>query len=83
MRNEKVSTETKYFKCHDSSVTHLSTHGMKIIALKKEVFENWRYDAKNGDQTQSVIHHFFRKTSTIMFLTKMHEFAKNKYFVKI
>ena len=67
------STETNYIKLYDirPNVTHLSIQGINIIALKEAVFENGRYDAENGGQCQRVIHHFFRKTKQIKFLTKI------------
>ena len=40
---------------------HLSVQGINIKVLKKEVFKNWRYNAVNGDQSQRVIHHFFKE----------------------
>src|SRR6476619_4664129 len=49
-RNEKVSAETKYLKFHDSFATHLSVHGINIIALKQKVFKKFRYYAENSDQ---------------------------------
>jgi len=78
--NEKVNTETKYFKFHENSVTHLSVQGINIIALKKAVFENCQYDAENGEQSQRVIHNFFRKTSQISSLKKCINMQKLKKF---
>ena len=50
---DPVSTGTNYVKFHDtdSTVMHLSIQGINIIALKKAVFENGRYDAETGEKS--------------------------------
>ena len=70
-RGVNISKETNYVKFHDSTVRHLSVQGINIIVLKKAGSENWRYDTENGNQSQRVIHHFFRKTKQIKFIKKI------------
>ena len=45
---DPVITGTNDVKFHDSTVLHLSIQGIYILALKKAVFENGRYEAENG-----------------------------------
>src|SRR6478609_8580910 len=67
-RSVTLSTGINYVKFHDSTIRHVSVQGINIIVLKKAGSENWRYDAENGNQSQRVIHNFFRKIKQIKFI---------------
>ena len=70
-RSVTISTETKYFKFHYSTVTHLPIQGISILALNKAGFKNGRYDAENGVQSRRVIHQCFEENKLIKCLTKV------------
>ena len=65
-----LSTGINYVKFHGSTIRHVSVQVINIIVLNKAGSESWRYDAENGNQSQRVIHHFFRKTKQIKFIKK-------------